>query len=1283
MPFSSQRGQPKSTISITKLMSLLGAFAACVFAIAIPSMYYAISINGTLRTLTIEADFLAKSIERTIQARPDLWEFESARLNALISQPSIHGGDHEKEIRTATGKLVIKNDFIETCPIISASATFFDSGRLAGSIVLRHSIRSQIITTALLGILSSLLGYLLFFIFRTYPIRRLVNTLTDLQRAEEEQRLSRETAERLAGETAAIADVGRIISSTPDIDKVYERFAETVRKIVPFDRIVINNIDVEMNTVINIYMAGHEVSDRKIGVIYPLKGSGNFEMVLTKSSVLIQTEDFDEYKDRFPMLLSTFQAGFRSIMNIPLFSKGEIIGGLLLRSLKPYAYTDHDVWLAERVGNQIAGAIANAQMFTELKKMEETYRLCLENAMDVIYTIDNVFNVSSVSPSVERILGYKPQDLIGRPVSDLGNFLLMPESFEQVIADIGLVLKGETIPATIYRFIAKDGTIKFGEVSVSPAMRDGKISGIISVARDITERKEAEQKLRDAHAVQSLILENSTMGIALVRNRSFVWANGRLAELLGLVPEKIQGASTRVIYPSDESYETLGRLAYPALAGGGRSDNVMQLSRSDGSLFWCRFMGKALDLDAPQAGSIWMFEDINEREQAKEMLEKERILLRNLIDNVPDRIYAKDSEGRFIICNKAAALRMGMTSPTELIGKSDFDFVPPEMAQRFHADEQAIIQSGIPMLNREEPLATEGGTITRWNLATKVPLLDKQGNRIGIVGVGREITDRKQAEQKLRESEKKYRELYDFLPIPVYEMDLEANVTSVNRAIYETFGGSEEDFKKGFKAWQFLSPEAIDKSSKSIERLLKGEHIGGTEYTLKRFDGSVFPAIVVSSVIYENNNPVGLRGAIIDITGRKEAEQNLRDAHAKMAFLINSISSILITVSEDYRIVSWNTEAEKQFGIQEKEALGKPINALEIQWDLDQIMDGIARCRNGNNTVGLDNVRFRQRDGKEGVLGIGISPSFGEISFGMVTLMQGANVTRRRMMESQLYQAQKLESIGQLAAGIAHEINTPTQYVGDNVRFLQTSYEAIKKVLMKYDALTERIREGKACDDLLGEVEETTQEADLGYLTEEIPRAFQQTLEGVERVSRIVRSMKAFAHPGTAEKVPVDINKAIENTILVARNEWKYVADLVTDLDPSLPLVSCVTGDINQVILNVLVNAAQAVSAMVKGCAGGQGKISISTRQDDSWVEIRISDTGNGIPAEIRSRIFDPFFTTKEVGIGSGQGLAISHTAIVERHHGSITFDTEIGRGTTFKIRLPIQEPIDARNQDT
>ena len=206
---------------------------------------------------------------------------------------------------------------------------------------------------------------------RIKGIRCTIQDITDRKRGEESLKQSEENARQLAQENAIMAEIGRIISSTLNIDEIYQSFSEEVKKIISFDRIVINVIDTEKNTVKNVYMAGKELQDRNVKDVYPLEGSGNAEMVRTQSTFLIQTEDFSEYEDRFPMLLSTFQAGFRSIMNVPLLSKGKVVGGLLLRSYKPYAYTDKDVRLAERIGSQIAGAIANAQLYTERIQAEE------------------------------------------------------------------------------------------------------------------------------------------------------------------------------------------------------------------------------------------------------------------------------------------------------------------------------------------------------------------------------------------------------------------------------------------------------------------------------------------------------------------------------------------------------------------------------------------------------------------------------------------------------------------------------------------------------------------------------------------------------------------------------------------------------------------------------------------------------------------------------------------------------------------------------------------------
>ncbi len=270
------------------------------------------------------------------------------------------------------------------------------------------------------------------------------------------------------------------------------------------------------------------------------------------------------------------------------------------------------------------------------------------------------------------------------------------------------------------------------------------------------------------------------------------------------------------------------------------------------------------------------------------------------------------------------------------------------------------------------------------------------------------------------------------------------------------------------------------------------------------------------------------------------------------------------------------------------------------------------------------------------------------------------DVTERRRLERQLAQSQRLESIGQLAAGVAHEINTPIQYIGDNTSFLSGAFGDLL-------SFTRPIQADASPD------AQTPSNQELAYLREEIPKAIQQMSQGVEHVARIVRAMREFSHPGPVNKIPTDINRAIENTVLVSRSEWKYWADLTTDLDGSLPDVPCLAGEINQVVLNVIVNAAHAIKDVV-GDSGKKGAIRISTRQVSGFAEIRISDTGTGIPEAIRSKVFDPFFTTKDVGKGTGQGLAIAHSVIAQKHQGDITFETQMGVGTTFCIRLPLAE---------
>jgi PAS domain S-box-containing protein len=289
-------------------------------------------------------------------------------------------------------------------------------------------------------------------------------------------------------------------------------------------------------------------------------------------------------------------------------------------------------------------------------------------------------------------------------------------------------------------------------------------------------------------------------------------------------------------------------------------------------------------------------------------------------------------------------------------------------------------------------------------------------------------------------------------------------------------------------------------------------------------------------------------------------------------------------------------------------------------------------------------------------------------------LASGEDITEQKRLQVQLLQAQKLESIGQLAAGVAHEINTPTQYVGDNIRFLQESFQDLSLVIKEFFLFIAAVKSGQIPAGMIAEIEETLKQADIAYLTEEIPKAVEQALEGVNRVATIVRAMKEFAHPDSAEIALTNINHAIESTVTISRNEWKYVADVETDFDADLPEISCLAGQFNQVILNMLVNAAHAIAEALGPSSNKKGTITIKTLAQGPWAIIQITDTGTGIPAEVLPKIFDPFFTTKKVGQGSGQGLAISHNVIVEKLKGKIDVATEWGKGTTFTLCLPLRE---------
>ena len=492
-----------------------------------------------------------------------------------------------------------------------------------------------------------------------------------------------------------------------------------------------------------------------------------------------------------------------------------------------------------------------------------------------------------------------------------------------------------------------------------------------------------------------------------------------------------------------------------------------------------------------------------------------------------------------------------------------------------------------------------------------------------------EIAERVQAEEALRENEGRLKALLDANPTGIVVIDTETHqIVEANPVAIRMFGASRERVL-GRKCYKYICP--AESGQCPITDL--GQEVDNSERVLIRADGEEVP--ILKTVV-----PIVLDGreclleSFIDITKRKEAEERLRESEERHRAITETAQDAIITADAEGDIRFWNSAAEKIFGFTAAEAVGRNMMELIVPPRYHQAKrKGLAEF--GNTGLGsvigktLELTALR-KDGSEFPIEISVSGYRDREGFRGVALIR--DIAERRSLETQLVHAQKLESIGQLAAGIAHEINTPIQYVGDNVRFLSDSMDDLLRLIGSYRDLISEIAKGADAEDCVSKAATLEQEADLPYLEDELPKSIAQSLDGVGRVSRIVRAMKDFSHPGAEGKEAVDLNKAIESTITVARNEWKYVAEMVTEFDPALPPVPCLVGDLNQVILNIVINAAHAIADVVGKNTGEKGTITVATRQDRDWAEIRISDTGTGIPEEHPSKVFDHFFTTKGVG---------------------------------------------------
>jgi len=780
------------------------------------------------------------------------------------------------------------------------------------------------------------------------------------------------------------------------------------------------------------------------------------------------------------------------------------------------------------------------------------------------------------------------------------------------------------------------------------------------------------------------VFECSAVGMLVLNvNGQCVWFNQAFCDLIGYSAEELPANTVaELTHPEDlVSLQTLRKL----ISGEVKTCQIeKRYVHKSGRPVWVLLTATLIprgDRQKPDL-AVGLIQDISKRKAAEEALQRSEALFRTIAENAGDLILIVDYPGMKTLYVSPAYQRLLGYSLNELQDRNSLAVVHPDDLQIIRRVTGDMVRKETNGVIAELRYRHKNGN---WHHveAHGCAVRNGCGDLERIVVISRIIDDRIMAQRKLEDREEKLQLLLDSTAEPIYGLDRSGNCTFCNRAFLRTLGYNNAGEVLGKNTHQVIHHSRGDGSAYPVEEcpvfkaLRTGHESHVDDEVVWRFDGSCLPVEYWSHPVKHRGNIVGCVVTFVDITERKAAQEALRRAHEDAEVFINSVPSILIGIDRDSRIKRWNLVAAKVFGLAKAQVTGKLLAECGIPWLRSDMRTEINHWCASRESRRIEALPF-VIDGQTRFLGLTLTWIGALVERTDELLILGSDVTEREILGQQLRQAQKLEAIGQLAAGIAHEINTPTQYVGDNTRFLQQSWPPFNQLLAVTREMRQEASQGPILSQTLERFDALAQAADFDYLGTEIPRAIEQSLEGIHRVGKIVRAMKDFSHPGSEEKRSIDINKAIETTITVARSEWKYVAEVETQFDLTLPLVLCHAGEFNQVILNLLINAAQAIAQALGEGSTEKGKIVISTVRDQDWVQISISDTGTGIPEAVRPRVFELFFTTKPAGRGTGQGLALAHAAIVRRHGGKIWFDSELGKGTTFHIRMPLAQSSEA-----
>jgi len=885
-----------------------------------------------------------------------------------------------------------------------------------------------------------------------------------------------------------------------------------------------------------------------------------------------------------------------------------------------------------------------------LSASEEKYRNFLESSPIGICITDLSGHVQFINRRIEEASGWKREDLLSQSALEMGFF--DEETKQVLLARLAARLNGDAPRITEIPVICKDGSRLWIDLKTTILYKDGLPSALQLAFIDITDRRKAEEALRESEKKYRLLIENSSdLFYTISFGGYFIYVNPVAERIMGCPLSEIVGKHflsfvrpdfhKKIIAFYKKQYDERipsTYFEYPIITGDGRSSWIGQ------NIQFRSVNGKLIGFQA-------VARDITERKQAEEALRENEKKYRFLTDKMLDVVWMTDLNLRTVYVSPSIKAALGFT-PEERMAQDISEQVTPAtlavvldlMAKQYEMEQQGQADPERTVTYEAEYYHKDGSI--RWceNIASGVR--NDEGVAIGLHGVSRDITKRKEMEKALQESEKKYRELVNFLPVSLFEMDLEGNITSGNPAIFETFGYKQSDIEKGLNAFRMIVSDDLDRLRANIRKLLLWERKEPTEYTGIRKDGSNFPFMIFSSVIISNGNPVGLRGAIIDLTKQKQAEALLQKSEKKYRELVDFLPIAIYEMDLEGNIISGNPEIFKMFGYTQND-LEKGLNALQSlisPQDHDRAGEIALRILSGERTGGTEYTGVRKGGSTFPFLNVA-SPI---ISENKPVGLRGViiDLTKQKQTEEDLQnardlllQSEKLAAIGRLSAGVAHEILNPVNIISLELQILQTMESLPTTVL----------EELKVC------------------------------MDQINRIVTITDNLKEFSRIPKRRMEQARISNVIDYVVNLCATQLK-IEGIETEIscEPGLPEIFMDKEKMEQVIMNLISNAMYFME-------GKEKKILRITAEEEiligknNQLKIVVADTGTGIKIENMSKIFDPFFTTKEMGKGTGLGLSISY-GIIHDHGGVIWAENNVWGGASFYIMLPVKAEMNEKN---